>query len=104
LAGPPQLRAKDDPQAFIDALHEGDWVLWNLQGQWTSAQLTWRSPQGLLFMFTSRVGGQAHSLTRRAFERLLKSEQILPMQPPAFIGGAAQDIGKAAHDGSRSMT
>ncbi|MDE2253721.1 MAG: DUF1631 family protein [Betaproteobacteria bacterium] len=104
LAGPPQLRAKDDPQAFIDALHEGDWVLWNLQGQWTSAQLTWRSPQGLLFMFTSRVGGQAHSLTRRAFERLLKSEQILPMQPPAFIGGAAQDIGTAAHDGSRSMT
>ena len=103
-AGPTQSRAMDDPQAFIDALHEGDWVLWNLQGQWTSAQLTWRSPQGLLFMFTSRVGGQAHSLTRRAFDRLLKSEQILPMQPQAFIDGAVQDIGKATHHGSRSVT
>ena len=103
-AGPAQSRAMDDPQAFIDALHESDWVLWNLQGQWTSAQLTWRSPQGLLFMFTSRVGGQAHSLTRRAFERLLKSEQILPMQPQAFIDGAVQDIGKATHRGSRSLT
>ncbi|MBW4047295.1 MAG: DUF1631 domain-containing protein, partial [Proteobacteria bacterium] len=101
---PPQSRAKDDPQAFIDTLHESDWVFWNLQGQWTSAQLTWRSPQGLLFMFTSRVGGQAHSLTRRAFERLLKSEQILPMQSQACISGAVQDLDKAAHHGSRSLT
>ena len=102
-AASPQAPSMDDPQAFIDGLLEGHWVRWNLQGQWTSAQLTWRSPQGLLFMFTSRVGGQAHSLTRRAFERLLKSEQILPMQHPVLIDGMVQDLGKATSRGSSSL-
>ena len=103
-AGSPQVRSMDDPQAFIDGLQEGHWVLWNLQGQWTSARLTWRSPQGLLFMFTSRVGGQAHSLTRRAFERLLKSEQILPMQHQAPLEGRAQGLGKTPRRDTSRLT
>lgn len=41
-----------------------------LQGQWTSAQLLWRSENGSFFMFTSQLAGGQHSMTRRALERL----------------------------------
>ncbi|MDI4631858.1 DUF1631 family protein [Pelomonas sp. V22] len=41
-----------------------------LQGQWTSAQLLWRSDNGGFYMFTSQLAGGQHSMTRRALERL----------------------------------
>ncbi len=86
------LQAIDNPSAFIDSLEEGHWVHWHLQGQWTRAQLAWRSPQGLFFMFTSRVGGHAHSLTRRAFERSLKSGHILPLEDKNLMDRAVQGV------------
>ncbi|MHB1689177.1 MAG: DUF1631 family protein [Thiomonas sp.] len=88
----PTLQAIDNPGAFIDSLEEGHWVHWHLQGQWTRAQLAWRSPQGLFFMFTSRVGGHAHSLTRRAFERLLKSGHILPLEDKNLMDRAVEGV------------
>jgi hypothetical protein len=90
----PTLLAIDHPMAFIDSLQEGQWVHWFLQGSWTRAQLAWRSPQGLFFMFTSRVGGQAHSLTRRAFERLLKTGQILPIEDKNLMDRAVEGVFK----------
>ena len=88
----PVLQAIDDPLAFIDSLQEGHWVHWYLQGQWTRAQLAWHSPQGMFFMFTSRVGGQAHSLTRRAFERLLRSGHILPLEDKNLMDRAVEGV------------
>ena len=86
------LLAIDQPLAFIDSLQEGQWVHWFLQGGWTRAQLAWRSPQGLFFMFTSRVGGQSHSLTRRAFERLLKSGLMLPLEDKNLMDRAVEGV------------
>ncbi len=88
----PVQQAIDDPLAFIDSLQEGHWVHWHLQGQWTRAQLAWHSPQGMFFMFTSRVGGQAHSLTRRAFERLLRSGHILPLEDKNLMDRAVEGV------------
>ncbi len=88
----PALQAIDSPGAFIDSLEEGHWVHWYLQGQWTRALLAWRSPQGLFFMFTSPVGGHAHSLTRRAFERLLKCGHILPLEDKNLMDRAVEGV------------
>jgi hypothetical protein len=41
-----------------------------LQGQWTTARLIWRSDNGQFYMFSSPLAGGAHSMTRRAIERL----------------------------------
>lgn len=88
----PTLLAIDHPTAFIDSLQEGQWVHWFLQGNWTRAQLAWHSPQGLFFMFSSRVGGMSHSLTRRAFERLLKRGHILPLEEKNLMDRAVEGV------------
>ena len=41
-----------------------------LQGSWVTARLNWISPNGSLFMFSSRHAGRAHSLTQRMLHRL----------------------------------
>ena len=55
---------------WMDGLRPGTRCKLFLQGQWTTARMVWRSDNGRFFMFTSPLAGGAHSMTRRALERL----------------------------------
>ena len=50
-------------------LRTGTWLELMVNGSWLRVELTWASPHGTLFMFTS-LTGSAHSMSRRTLERL----------------------------------
>jgi hypothetical protein len=60
-AGAPPLRS--------DEMRTGSWVELHVKGRWLRAQLTWCSPHGTLYMFTS-IAGTAHSMSRRTLDKL----------------------------------
>ncbi len=59
-----------DPGDWLSTLDAGAYCRLFLQGQWLTAQLRWVSPSRNLFLFNSRHGGRAHSLTRRMLQKL----------------------------------
>jgi hypothetical protein len=77
---------------LIASLDIGSWVQLQIQGRITRAQLTWRSPQGLFYMFSSKVGGRAHSMTRRALERMAAQGLILPLEAQGLMDRAMQGV------------
>ena len=77
---------------LIASLDIGTWVQLQIQGRSARAQLTWRSPQGLFYMFSSKVGGRAHSMTRRALERMAAQGQILPLEAQGLMDRAMQGV------------
>ena len=68
--------AAESSSAWLDTLRLGTRCKVFLQGEWTTARLLWRSDNGQFFMFTSPLAGGAHSMTRRAIERL-RAEGLL---------------------------
>ncbi|MGC9163665.1 MAG: DUF1631 family protein [Thiomonas sp.] len=77
---------------LIASLDIGTWVQLQIQGRSVRAQLTWRSPQGLFYMFSSKVGGRAHSMTRRALERMAAQGLILPLEAQGLMDRAMQGV------------
>ncbi|MGC8807052.1 MAG: DUF1631 family protein, partial [Thiomonas sp.] len=77
---------------LIASLDIGTWVQLQIQGRSARAQLTWRSPQGLFYMFSSKVGGRAHSMTRRALERMAAQGLILPLEAQGLMDRAMQGV------------
>ena len=67
----PGPAAPSDASPLADVL-PGQWFRMVLHQQWTDAQLTWRSHNGRFFMFSSRLAGRAHSLSRPALEGLIQ--------------------------------
>ena len=59
-----------DPGDWVASLDAGAYCRLFLQGRWVTAQLRWVSPSRNLFLFNSRHGGRAHSLTRRMLQKL----------------------------------
>jgi hypothetical protein len=59
-----------DPGNWLATLDAGAYCRLFLQGRWMTAQLRWVSPTRNLFLFNSRHGGRAHSLTRRMLQKL----------------------------------
>ena len=59
-----------DPGDWVASLDPGAYCRLFLQGRWLTAQLRWVSPSHNLFLFNSRHGGRAHSLTRRMLQKL----------------------------------
>lgn len=81
-----------DVRVWVDELAVGSWLRMRLQGQWAQAQLIWRSPQGLFFMFSSNVGGKAHSMTRRALERLCGDGGVRSLEDRGLIDRAVDEV------------
>ena len=73
----------------------GTWVELMVAQQWVRAQLTWASPHGSLYMFTS-LAGSAHSMSRRTLERLLAQEQIKVVADRNLVDEALDQVAKAA--------
>ena len=73
----------------------GNWVELQVNESWVRSQLTWASPQGSLFMFSS-VGGAAHSMTQRTLARLLIDGQIRLIASQALVDGALDAVAQKA--------
>lgn len=84
------------PEAGFEALTvPGAWIeLW-LNGAWERSQLTWASPQGKLFMYTSVTGG-AHSITLRSLKRLHDEGVVRLIAGQALLDGALDAVAQAA--------
>ncbi|HML82277.1 MAG: hypothetical protein B7Z79_03495 [Thiomonas sp. 20-64-9] len=90
--GEPALLSPSEVAGLIASLDIGTWVQLQIQGRNARAQLTWRSPQGLFYMFSSKVGGRAHSMTRRALERMAAQGLILPLEAQGLMDRAMQGV------------
>ncbi len=92
------------PEAVMEApagpvsageLRTGSWVELMVKAQWVRAQLTWASPHGTLFMFTS-LAGTAHSMSRRTLDRLRAQGQIKVVAERHLVDEALDKVAKTA--------
>jgi hypothetical protein len=60
---------------FPDDLPLGSWMELLVDGKWVRTQLTWASPHGTLYLFTSATGA-SHSMTRRSRDRLVSAGNL----------------------------
>ena len=91
-----------DAAGFESLLKPGAWVEFLGQGAWSRSQLTWASPQGKLFMFTSATG-DAHAMTRRALQRLYDEGGARLISSQALVDGALDAVAEAALQNSLDL-
>jgi hypothetical protein len=87
----------EEPAANVRAteMKTGTWVELNVKGAWIRAQLTWASPAGTLFMFTSQAG-TAHSMSRRTLDRLRAQGHIKVIAERNVVDEALDQVAKQA--------
>lgn len=101
------MELPDMPVAAAEAdaaeLTLGTWVELRINGQWMRTQLTWTSPHGTLFLFTSAVG-TTQSMTRRSRDKLMAvgSLRIISGQP--VVDGALDAVAQTAMRNSMDIT
>ena len=90
-------------EAAATELALGTWVELRINGQWMRTQLTWTSPHGTLFLFTSAVG-TTQSMTRRSRDKLMAvgSLRIISGQP--VVDGALDAVAQTAMRNSMDIT
>lgn len=88
----PAMVSPAEVAKLVASLDIGTWVQLQIQGRSARAQLTWRSPQGLFYMFSSKVGGRAHSMTRRALQRMAAQGLVLPLEAEGLMDRAMQGV------------
>ena len=81
--------------AVLDELPLGSWVELQTNGQWVRTQLTWASPHGTLFLFTS-VFGTTQSMTRRSRDRLVASGGLRLVSGHTLVDGALNAVAQIA--------
>ena len=83
------------------ALELGDWVDLLVDMQWLRAELTWVSPLGTLFMFTSQ-GGRKHSMTSHVLRNLLSLNLVKIVSQQGMVEGALDSVARTAMQNSVS--
>ncbi len=73
----------------------GAWVDLVANNQWVRAQLTWISPHGTLFMFTS-TGGRSHSMTARMLEQYVAQGRFRLVSQQGLLDGALDNVTQTA--------
>lgn len=73
----------------------GTWVELLNDGQWARTQLTWASPHGTLFLFTS-AAGSTQSMTRRLLDALLAEGKLRVVSAQHVVDGALDAVAQAA--------
>ena len=89
--------AVEEPAANVRAqdMKTGTWVELNVKGEWVRAQLTWSSPAGTLFMFTSQAGS-AHSMSRRTLDKLRSQGHVKVIAERNVVDEALDQVAKQA--------
>jgi hypothetical protein len=75
--------------------HTGTWAEILIGNDWVRAQLTWSSPHGTLYMFTSQAG-TAHSMSRRNLDRLLAAGHLRIVAERNIVDEALDQVAKTA--------
>ena len=73
----------------------GAWVELQTNGQWVRTQLTWASPHGTLFLFTSAFG-TIQSMTRRSRDKLIEAGRLRVISGQAVVEVALDAVAQAA--------
>lgn len=81
--------------AVLDDLPLGSWVELQTNGQWVRTQLTWASPHGTLFLFTS-VFGTTQSMTRRSRDKLVANGSLRLVSGQTVVDGALDAVAQIA--------
>jgi len=93
----PEAAAVEEPSPAVKAqdMKTGTWVELDVKGEWIRAQLTWASPAGTLFMFTSQAG-TAHSMSRRTLDKLRAQGHIKVIAERNVVDEALDQVAKQA--------
>jgi hypothetical protein len=89
--------------ANLDELPLGSWVELQIDDQWVRTQLTWASPHGTLFLFTSAFG-TTQSMTRRSRDRLVESGKLRVISGQPVVESALDAVAQAAMRNSVDTT
>jgi len=76
-------------------LQVGAWVEMRIKDVWVRAQLSWASPHGTLFLFTSAYGS-TQSMTRRSRDRLLANGTMRVVSDQPVVDGALDAVVQSA--------
>jgi hypothetical protein len=79
----------------ISALPLGSWVELSTNGQWTRTQLSWASPHGTLFLFTTAAGA-TQSMTRRSCDKLVAAGNLRVVSGRPVVDGALNAVAQIA--------
>lgn len=88
--------ASRDRQAWLDSLSRGTVCHLFLGGAWTTATLSWVSPNRNVFVFASGRGGQLHSMTRRVLEKARGAGLAATMEQGGLLAQAMDALTDAA--------
>ena len=101
-----QIQEADEPDKSLesasssdvmpdDDLPLGSWVELLVDGNWVRTQLTWASPHGTLYLFTSAVG-TSQSMTRRSRDRLVAAGNLRVISGAPVVDGALNAVAQIA--------
>ncbi len=77
------------------AMPIGAWLELQMNGRWTRTQLTWASPHGTLFLFTS-ASGTTQSMTRRLRDKLFTAGNLRLISGQTLVDGALDAVAQMA--------
>lgn len=85
----------DEPaiERAVAALAPGCWVDLFSHRQWRRARLVWAAERGTLFMFVGN-GGEAHSMSRRNLQRLLREHLLRIVESEGVVPRALERLGE----------
>ncbi len=90
------VESDDQPLLPTNAsLPIGAWVELQVNGRWTRTQLTWASPHGSLFLFTSSFG-TTQSMTRRSRDKLFAAGSMRLISGQPVVDGALDAVAQTA--------
>jgi hypothetical protein len=89
------LAAEPVAEVPISALPLGSWVELLTNGQWTRTQLSWASPHGTLFLFTTAAGA-TQSMTRRSCDKLVAAGNLRVVSGRPVVDGALNAVAQMA--------
>ena len=90
-----EVPVDETAEVVLDDLHLGSWVELQTHGQWVRTQLTWASPHGTLFLFTS-VFGATQSMTRRSRDKLVADGCLRLVSGQTVVDGALDAVAQIA--------
>jgi hypothetical protein len=100
---PANLVGPETPLVGVSGLPLGAWVELSVKGEWVRTQLTWASPHGTLFLFTSAMG-TTQSMTRRTHDKLVTAGQLRLISGQEVVGEALDAVAKQAMRNSLDST
>jgi hypothetical protein len=95
LAASIPVEPADGPDPVVAELRTGTWAELVVERRWVRVQLTWASPHGTLFMFTS-LSGTAHSMSRRSLDRLRAKGLLRVVAERGVVDDAFDQVAKTA--------